>query len=198
MINKVSVWVCTLAMLGLVFSPVTEAIGSSGSSSSSSTSSSSSSSSSSSTSSTTSTSLSARASVASRAAQSNMSTNINSSRNATSQKANSKTSSTKPLSRPYHSFITPTAPYSDQRLASMYFNNTLFFWIVMQHHNLNIKQQYHILQNNMTAKDKLYTITIKDKRDKEHLIVVPKKDYDAIQKGAHVKYKNGKLITTHK
>ena len=197
MINKVSVWVCTLAMLGLVFSPVTEAIGSSGSSSSSSTSSSSSSSSSSSTSSTTSTSSSARANVASRAAQSNMSTNINSSRNATSQKRIVK----QVVRNLYQDLIIPLLRLLHLIMISDWhqcISTILCFWIVMQHHNLDIKQQHHILQNNMTAKDKLYTITIKDKRDKEHLIVVPKKDYDAIQKGAHVKYKNGKLITTHK
>lgn len=191
MINKVSVWICALALSVLVFSPVAEAIGSSSSSTSSS-------SSSSSTSSTTSTSSSARSSVASRTTQSKMSANINRSRNATSQKANSRMSSTKPLSRPYRSYVTPTTPYNDQQLASMYFNNTLFFWIVMQHRNLNIKQQHHILQNNMAKQDKLYTVTIEDKRHKEHLIVVPKKDYDAIQKGAHVKYNNGKVTTVHK
>ena len=115
-----------------------------------------------------------RASVASRAAQSNMSTNINSSRNATSQKRIVK----QVVRNLYQDLIIPLLRLLHLIMISDWhqcISTILCFWIVMQHHNLNIKQQHHILQNNMTAKDKLYTITIKDKRDKEHLIVVPKR-----------------------
>ena len=44
----------------------------------------------------------------------------------------------------------------------------------------------------MNNNEKVYTVTVKTKNGKR-VIVVPKKDYEAVKKGDKVEYKNGQL-----
>ena len=107
-----------------------------------------------------------------------------------SQKAQSR--SLMPSQRPYDS----SAPYSSQYIATTYYNNWLFYYIfaysfLNQHEKKNsVDAQFNMLKQQMKPHEKLYTITVKTKQGKR-VIVVPKKQYDKIEKGKHIKVKNG-------
>ncbi|MDU2271811.1 MAG: proteophosphoglycan 5, partial [Staphylococcus epidermidis] len=106
------------------------------------------------------------------------------------QKAQSR--SLMPSQRPYDS----SAPYSSQYIATTYYNNWLFYYIfahsfLNQHEKKNsVDAQFHMLKQQMKPHEKLYTVTVKTKQGKR-VVVVPKKQYDKIEKGKHIKVKNG-------
>ncbi|PTI79839.1 hypothetical protein BU064_03900 [Staphylococcus succinus] len=182
MIKRFGLILITLVTLSTLLSPITEAIGTSSGASTSSSSSASSSASSSG----------ARGSMNSSAARTSVRASMNNARSLSSQRANAMLSKSSSLARP-HTIYSAGSSYKDQRRAAMYFNNSLFYWIVMNNHNINMHKQQQLLKQNMRPKEKLYTITVKGKDHKDHVLVVTKKDYDTIQKGAHVKYKNGEI-----
>ena len=126
---------------------------------------------------------------------------INASRNAqqSSQRAaqqatkSSRVTATKNKGqRPYDS----SAPYSSQYIATTYYNNWLFYYIfahsfLNQHEKKNsVDAQFNMLKQQMKPHEKLYTVTVKTKQGKR-VVVVPKKQYDKIEKGKHIKVKNG-------
>ena len=100
-----------------------------------------------------------------------------------SQKAQSR--SLMPSQRPYDS----SAPYSSQYIATTYYNNWLFYYI-FAHSFLNQHEKKNSVDAQMKPHEKLYTVTVKTKQGKR-VVVVPKKQYDKIEKGKHIKVKNG-------
>ncbi|WP_251943691.1 hypothetical protein [Staphylococcus sp. Marseille-Q5304] len=186
MIRKIGFFTLTICLMLAMMTTTTEAAGSSGGSSGSSGGASSSAASSGS---------SASGASSSSAARTSVSASMNSARSLSSKQASSrsKMSKTNSLARPHTMSNFSVASMQDQRKASMYYNNYLFYWLIMSNQGLSSQKQKQILKKNMGPKDKLYTITIEDKHHKDHVIVVNKKDYQAIQKGAHVKYKKGKV-----
>lgn len=56
----------------------------------------------------------------------------------------------------------------------------------------SVDAQKDMLKKQMKDKETLYTVTV-DTKNGERVIAVPKKDYDKIQKGSHIKYNNGKI-----
>ena len=46
-----------------------------------------------------------------------------------------------------------------------------------------------MLKYHMKPSEKLYTLTVHTKKG-DRVIVVPKRDYDKVQKGSHVEYNN--------
>ena len=97
-----------------------------------------------------------------------------------------------PSQRPYDS----SAPYSSQYIATTYYNNwfiLLYFctFVFNQHEKKNsVDAQFNMLKQQMKPHEKLYTVTVKTKQGKR-VVVVPKKQYDKIEKGKHIKVKNG-------
>lgn len=102
---------------------------------------------------------------------------------------------TKPLSVPKGSY-NPSKPYSDQWSHTNFYNNLLFYNLMFGEHTSKYPQseqtQRLMLQNQMKSGEHLYTVTIKTKKG-DRVIIVPKKDYDKVKEGQHVKYENGQL-----
>ena len=86
------------------------------------------------------------------------------------------------------------APYTSQYMATSYYNNWLYFYIIASQENQSktssVKYQMNMLKNQMKPHEKLYTVTIQTNKGKR-VIVVPKKQYDKIKTGKNVKIKNG-------
>ena len=173
--------------------------GGSSSSSSSSASSSSSSASSRGTSSSSSMSRSSAANVSRAAQQSSQRASQQAAKSSQSKSAQSKqyktNSSTKSLvspRRPYSS----SAAYQTQFMSTSFYNNWLYLYLfssasqASQEKKNNVQYQMNMLKHQMKDHEKLYTVTVDTKQGKR-VVVVPKKQYDKIQKGQHVKIKNG-------
>ena len=173
--------------------------GGSSSSSSSSASSSSSSASSRGASSSSSMSRSSAANVSRAAQQSSQRASQQAAKSSQSKSAQSKqyktNSSTKSLvspRRPYSS----SAAYQTQFMSTSFYNNWLYLYLfssasqASQEKKNNVQYQMNMLKHQMKDHEKLYTVTVDTKQGKR-VVVVPKKQYDKIQKGQHVKIKNG-------
>lgn len=181
-----------------------EAVGTTSSSSASTSSSSSASTSSSSSASTSSaSSSSARASMsasqqASRSASTNASRSVSNSANRSnvsrSQAVQNQTRSMSPVGKPYSS----KASKNQQLMTTNFYNNWLLYYMVINttqdNHkkSMSVDAQKDMLKKQMKDKETLYTVTV-DTKNGERVIAVPKKDYDKIQKGSHIKYNNGKV-----
>lgn len=180
-----------------------EAVGSTSSSSASTSSSSSASTSSSSASTSSTSSSSARASMsASRQASQNASANASRSASANASRSNvsrsqavqNQTRSMSPVSKPYSS----KASKNQQLMTTNFYNNWLLYYMVINttqdNHkkSMSVDAQKDMLKKQMKDKETLYTVTV-DTKNGERVIAVPKKDYDKIQKGSHIKYNNGKI-----
>ena len=64
-------------------------------------------------------------------------------------------------------------------------------FVLNQHEKKNsVDAQFNMLKQQMKPHEKLYTVTVKTKQGKR-VVVVPKKQYDKIEKGKHIKVKNG-------
>ena len=79
-------------------------------------------------------------------------------------------------------------------MATSYYNNWLYFYFItsgMYKNKTNrVEYQKNMLKQQMKPHEKLYTVTVKTKQGKR-VVVVPKKQYDKIEKGKHIKVKNG-------
>lgn len=204
---------CKFSLITITFVTITtialstqlDAASTSGGSSSSSSSSASSSSSSassrgaSSTSSSSSMSRSSAANVSRAAQQSSQRVSQQAAKSSQSKSAQSKqyktNSSTKSLvspRRPYSS----SAAYQTQFMSTSFYNNWLYLYLfssasqASQEKKNNVQYQMNMLKHQMKDHEKLYTVTVDTKQGKR-VVVVPKKQYDKIQKGQHVKIKNG-------
>ena len=106
------------------------------------------------------------------------------------------TSSSTSMSRSSAINASRNAQQSSQYIATTYYNNWLFYYIfahsfLNQHEKKNsVDAQFHMLKQQMKPHEKLYTVTVKTKQGKR-VVVVPKKQYDKIEKGKHIKVKNG-------
>ena len=77
--------------------------------------------------------------------------------------------------RPYSS----GAPYTSQYMATSYYNNWLYFYIIassshdQQAKKDSVRYQMNMLKQQMKSNEKLYTVTVQTKKGKR-VIVVPK------------------------
>ena len=107
-------------------------------------------------------------------------------------KNNSNTKSLVSPRRPYSS----SAAYQTQFMSTSFYNNWLYLYLfssasqASQEKKNNVQYQMNMLKHQMKDQEKLYTVTVDTKQGKR-VVVVPKKQYDKIQKGQHVKIKNG-------
>ena len=103
-------------------------------------------------------------------------------------------SMTKPMTRP----VVPTTKrtYSQEHTMASFYNNFLFYNLILNHNNPNHypteASQFSNLKKQLKPHEKVYTITVKTKKGKR-VISLPKKDYDKVKEGSYIKYENGQL-----
>ena len=88
-------------------------------------------------------------------------------------------------------------PFAGVQTLLLFLIILLLFYYIFAHSFLNqhekknsVDAQFHMLKQQMKPHEKLYTVTVKTKQGKR-VVVVPKKQYDKIEKGKHIKVKNG-------
>ena len=103
-----------------------------------------------------------------------------------------------PVKAAYRDNLSPVAQYQ----ITSYYNNFLFFQIASAHNYEYAQQkekimaldvQKRILQRQMKTDEKLYTVTVKLDNQQQRLLVLPKEDYEKIQRGQKVRYHNGRV-----
>lgn len=111
-----------------------------------------------------------------------------------SQAVQNQTRSMSPVGKPYSS----KASKNQQLMTTNFYNNWLLYYMVINttqdNHkkSMSVDAQKDMLKKQMKDKETLYTVTV-DTKNGERVIAVPKKDYDKIQKGSHIKYNNGEI-----
>lgn len=102
---------------------------------------------------------------------------------------------TKSLSAPKGTYK-PNTPYDKQFMHTSFYNNWIFYYLMMNSTNdikkHNALEQKEMMKNQMKKGESLYTITINTNKG-QRVIAVPKKDYDKVKEGQHVEYHNGQL-----
>ena len=109
------------------------------------------------------------------------------------QSASKMNSSTQSLLSPRRKYSSSSSS-SAQFLSTGFYNNWLFYYAILNQGQNNkrssVNYQLNMLKQQMKHNEELYTVTVKTKQGKR-VIVLPKKEYDKIQKGDKVKIKNG-------
>ncbi|MEB6609265.1 hypothetical protein [Staphylococcus borealis] len=99
---------------------------------------------------------------------------------------------TRALLNPNYKY-SPYASVPSQFMATNFYNNWLFYYMIAnssQEHKHSVNYQIDMLKHQMKAKETLYTVTIKTKQG-DRVVVLPKHQFDKLQKGSNVKIKNG-------